>query len=186
LSFLAYIPPRHFIVCQTGENPPFYIYGSVTALCSIAIITTAGQVNYALSGHLFFLLFMSQLCFLDNTKNWLPLGFTLSFIAAGFLYQWGGGHVPEALFGATTGGGVFYAFQRLTENNQAQLGFGDKYLVAGVGMWLGIQPMLHIVTLSLMLLTGLAVRQKLKKQDHHNLPLTPTMFIVSNLYLIFH
>ncbi len=137
------------------------------------IFLTPGNLMSHLTLSSFFT-FMAQLAWLDRSNHWLPQCFTTTFIVAGGLLSGSVSHLLAALMLWL----LFYALERCP----AGPGRGDKWLCAGLGMWLGLHIALLITGAALGLILSYS---KFFTRHTSGQPLAPWVFIAS-LPLLFH
>ena len=119
-----------------------------------------------------FFTFLAQLAFLDAHKHWLPLCFTTTFIIAGVVLAGTAGHVLAA--------GVLWLPLFVMEHYPDGPGRGDKWLCAGLGMWLGISHAALITGISLLMML-FAIRFLHTRGQ----PLAPHVLAASVLFTLF-
>jgi leader peptidase (prepilin peptidase)/N-methyltransferase len=94
------------------------------------------------------------LAFIDLDTWLLPHAITWPLIAVGLLSAWAGLGPAEslgaALRGALVGFGAFAALSLVASRvlRREALGFGDVWLLAGIGAWLGVRALLPVVLLA--------------------------------------
>lgn len=170
LSPGALFPARQFIREHSGERHNVMRFALLLCALNIVIFYRPGSLMAHITQSAFFL-FMAQLAYLDAYKHWLPLRFTTAFIAAGGLLA----GTPDHIFAAVMLWLPFFAMERYPNGP----GRGDKWLCAGLGIWLGL-PQAAIITGISLLLILLAGRILSGRGQ----PLAPYAFAASLLLLL--
>lgn len=170
LSPLALFPARQFIREHSGEHVSVMRFILPLLVLNAIIFYRPGSFMEHISLSAFFV-FMAQLAYLDAHKHWLPLRFTTAFIVAGALLSGS----PVHVFAAAVLWLTFFAMEHYPNGP----GRGDKWLCAGLGMWLGIPlaPLITGVSLLLILLAGRFCHTR-------GQPLAPYVFAASLLLLL--
>lgn len=171
LSPGALFPARQFIREHSGEHVSVMRFILPLLMLNAIIFYRPGSLIEHITLSAFFV-FMSQMAYLDAHKHWLPLRFTTAFIIAGGLLAGSPGHVLAAA--------VLWLPFFVMEHYPNGPGRGDKWLCAGLGMWLGF-PLASLITgISLLLILLTAPILPCRGQ-----PLAPCAFAASLLLLLF-
>lgn len=170
LSPGALFSARQFIREHGGVRLSVMRFALLLFALNIAIFYRPGTLMEHITQSAFFM-FLAQLAYLDAHRHWLPLRFTTAFIVGGVLLAGTPGHV----FAAVILWLPFFAMEHYPDGP----GRGDKWLCAGLGMWLGLHHAALItgVSLLLILLAGRVTRSR-------GQPLAPYVFAASLLLLL--
>ncbi|MGC6031432.1 hypothetical protein [Enterobacter kobei] len=169
LSPCALVSARQFIREHSGERHSVMRFALLLCALNIVIFHRPGTLMAHITQSAFFL-FMAQLAYLDAYKHWLPLRFTTAFIVAGALLAGTSGHI----FAAVMLWLPFFAMEHYPDGP----GRGDKWLCAGLGLWLGFSLASLITGISLLLILLTARILPVRGQ-----PLAPYAFAASLLLL---
>lgn len=170
LSPGALFAARQFIREHCGEHPSVMRFVLLLLALNIVIFYRPGSLMAHITQSAFFI-FLAQLAYLDAHKHWLPLRFTTAFIVAGVLLAVSPAHVLAAVILWLP----FFAMEHYPNGP----GRGDKWLCAGLGIWLGL-PQAAIITGISLLLILLAGRILPGRGQ----PLAPYAFAASLLLLL--
>lgn len=170
LSAFALFSARQFIREHSGERASVTIFVLLLLVLNIGIFRRPGSLMEHVTLSAFFV-FLAQLAYLDAHKHWLPLRFTTAFIVAGSLLAGSPGHILAAT--------VLWLPFFILESYPQGPGRGDKWLCAGLGMWLGFHHATLIIGISLLLLLIAG-----RIGQSRGLPLAPYVFAASLLFLL--
>ncbi|WP_436883135.1 prepilin peptidase [Enterobacter asburiae] len=170
LSPGALFSARQFIREHSGERHSVMRFALLLFALNIVIFYRPGSLMEHITQSAFFI-FMAQLAYLDAYKHWLPLRFTTAFIVAGSLLAGSPGH----LLAATVLWLPFFVMEHYPNGP----GRGDKWLCAGLGLWLGFSLATLIIGISLLLILLTARILPVRGQ-----PLAPYAFAASLLLLL--
>ena len=170
LSPSALIPARQFVLEHSGERVSITRVALLLIALNAVIFYRPGSLMEHITLSAYFT-FLAQLAYLDAYRHWLPLCFTTVFIVSGALLAGSPGH----LFAAAVLWLPFFVMECYPQGP----GRGDKWLCAGLGMWLGLHHAALItgVSLLLLLLAG-------HLHQSRGLPLAPYVFAASLLLLL--
>jgi leader peptidase (prepilin peptidase)/N-methyltransferase len=137
--------------CGLPISPRYPLVELLTAVLVVAVFRRFGLGWHTL-GYAVFVCSLVALTFIDLDTWLLPHEITWPLIALGLASPlWNPElHFPDAAIGAAAGGGFFAAIALFGEKvlKRETMGWGDVYLLAGLGAWLGWQALLPVVLLS--------------------------------------
>jgi leader peptidase (prepilin peptidase) / N-methyltransferase len=123
----------------------------LTALLVFAVWRRYGP-QWATLGYAVFASALVALTYIDLDTWLLPHEITWPLLAAGLLSPlWNPAvHWPDSLLGAAVGFALFGSIALIGEKllHKEMMGWGDVWLLAGIGAWLGWQALLPVVLLS--------------------------------------
>jgi leader peptidase (prepilin peptidase)/N-methyltransferase len=142
--------------CRTCGAPISFRYPLVEVLGASAALVAFGRhgLSGAAAAELAFAAALVALAFIDVDTWLLPNTITWPLIAFGLAMAWLGvtpaGSVRAAVQGAGLGFGAFGLIAWLGEKvfRKEALGFGDVWLLAGLGGWMGPSALLPVVLLA--------------------------------------
>lgn len=142
--------------CRRCGAPISVRYPIVEALGAVAALAALGRHGFGLeaAAELVLVLILLALALIDLDTWLLPHALTWPLIALGLAasaagLSMAGGIRPSAL-GAGVGFGSFAALAWIAKKiaGREALGFGDVWLLAGIGAWLGLAALLPVVMLA--------------------------------------
>jgi leader peptidase (prepilin peptidase)/N-methyltransferase len=137
--------------CGLPISPRYPTVELLTALLTLALWRQFGA-HPATAGFVVFISALVALTFIDLDTWLLPHQITWPLLALGLLSPlWNPGlSWPEAAIGAAAGFAAFAAIALVGEKllRKETMGWGDVWLLAGIGAWLGWPSLLPVVLLS--------------------------------------
>ncbi|MFO0583143.1 MAG: prepilin peptidase [Anaeromyxobacter sp.] len=139
--------------CRAPISVRYPLVEAAGAAAAAGALARHGPTGAA-AAELALVLLLLALALIDLDTWLLPYPLTLPLIAAGLLASWAGlapaGGWRPALLGAAAGFGAFAAVSWLGAKlaRKEALGFGDVWLLSGLGAWFGALALLPIVMLA--------------------------------------
>jgi leader peptidase (prepilin peptidase)/N-methyltransferase len=137
--------------CGLPISPRYPLVELITGVLAVAVVRHVG-VNWAALGFFAFVAALVALAYIDLDTWLLPHQITWPLLAAGLVSPlWNRGLTfLEAVIGAAAGFAAFAAIALFGEKvlKRETMGWGDVWLLAGIGAWLGWPALLPVVLLS--------------------------------------